>query len=225
MSLFSFAQDAISYALNDEAEYVDVRLENVFKNYVGMRNSKLCDVNTQLRESIGVRILINGFWGFAATASLDTPSIKSAIESALLSAKKIAKKYPEKKSNLAEMTARKTSVADECKKSPQLIPAAQLKVSKVGLKAFQKVGAFVKPTTRMIQTFGHTATKARLEIDQRQLERFLGGEDLPIALDLEKGYVILSLGEDMILGAGFYGEGKIWSQIPRKELRKAMLQM
>jgi len=110
------------------------------------------------------------------------------------------------------------------KKSPQVIPAAQLKVSKVGLKAFQKVGAFVKPTTRMIQTFGHAATRARLEIDQRQLERFLGGEDLPMALDLEKGYVILSLGEDMILGAGFYGDGKIRSQIPRKELRKAMLQ-
>ncbi|MHA1154782.1 MAG: TldD/PmbA family protein [Candidatus Heimdallarchaeota archaeon] len=125
MSLFSFAQDAISYALNDEVDYVDVRLENVFKNYIGMRNSKLCGVNTQLQESIGVRILLNGFWGFAATASLDTPSIKSAVESSLLSAKKIAKRFPEKKNLLAEMTARKTSVADECKKSPQLIDPSE----------------------------------------------------------------------------------------------------
>ena len=125
MSLFSFAQDAIRYALNDEADYVDVRLENVFKNYIGMRNSKLCGVNTQLQESIGVRILLNGFWGFAATASLDTPSIKSAVESSLSSAKKIAKRFPEKKNLLAEMTARKTSVADECKKSPQLIDPSE----------------------------------------------------------------------------------------------------
>ncbi|MHA1558141.1 MAG: TldD/PmbA family protein [Candidatus Heimdallarchaeota archaeon] len=125
MSLFSFAQDALNYALNDEVDYVDVRLENVFKNYIGMRNSKLCGVNTQLQESIGVRILLNGFWGFAATASLDTPSIKSAVESALSSAKKIAKRSPEKKSHLAEMTTRKTSVADECKKSPQLIDPSE----------------------------------------------------------------------------------------------------
>ncbi len=121
MSLFSFGQDAISYALKEEADYIDVRMENAFENYVGMRNRKLCGVNTQLRESIGVRILFNGFWGFAATASLDTSSIRTAVESALLCAKKIAKRFPEEKSNLADMTVRKTSVADECEKSPQLI--------------------------------------------------------------------------------------------------------
>ncbi len=106
--------------------------------------------------------------------------------------------------------------------SSSMIPAAQLKVSKVGLKAFQEVGAFVKPTTRLIQVFGHSATKATLEIDEEQLQRFMDKEDLPMDLDLEKGYVILSLGKDMILGLGFYGHGKVKSQIPRKEIRKAM---
>jgi len=107
-------------------------------------------------------------------------------------------------------------------KSLQVIPTARLKVSKVGLKAFQVVGAFVKPTTRMIQAFGHSATRATLEIDEVQLQRFLDNEDLPMDLDLEKGYVILSLGKEMILGLGFYGHGKVKSQIPRKEIRKAM---
>lgn len=104
-----------------------------------------------------------------------------------------------------------------------LAPAAQLKVSKVGLKAFQKVGAFVKPTTRMIQLFGYAATKARLEIDAEQLQRLVDNEDLPMDLDLDKGYVILILGRDIILGLGFYGHGKVKSQIPRKELRRAMV--
>lgn len=110
------------------------------------------------------------------------------------------------------------------KKSSQVISTAQLKVSKVGLKAFQEVGAYVKPTTRMIQAFGHSATRATLEIDVEQLQRFLDNEDIPMDLDLEKGYVILSLGKDMILGLGFYGHGKVKSQIPRKEIRKAMFQ-
>jgi len=111
------------------------------------------------------------------------------------------------------------------KHAPQIALAAQLKVSKVGIKAFQKVGAFVKPTTRMIQTFGHTATRARVEVDEKQLQSLLADEALSMDLSLEKGYVILSLGEDFILGAGFYGQGKVRSQLPRKELRRAMFQL
>jgi NOL1/NOP2/fmu family ribosome biogenesis protein len=110
------------------------------------------------------------------------------------------------------------------KRSALLASAAQLKVSRVGLKAFQKVGAFVKPTTRMIQVFGHTATKARLEIDGEQLKCLADNEDLPMDLNLEKGYVILSLERDVILGLGFYGHGRVKSQIPRKELRRATLE-
>ena len=111
------------------------------------------------------------------------------------------------------------------KHAPQIALAAQLKVSKVGIKAFQKVGAFVKPTTRMIQTFGHTATRARVEVDERQLQSLLADEALPMDLSLEKGYVILSLGKEFILGTGFYGQGKVRSQLPRKELRREMFQM
>jgi len=109
------------------------------------------------------------------------------------------------------------------KNSTLLSPAAQMKVSKVGLKAFQKVGAFVKPTTRMIQIFGHAATKARLEIDAEQLKCLVDNEDLPMDLDLEKGYIILSLGRDIVLGLGFYGHGKVKSQIRGKELTRAMV--
>ena len=111
------------------------------------------------------------------------------------------------------------------KHAPQIALAAQLKVSKVGIKAFQKVGAFVKPTTRMIQAFGHTATRARVEVDEKQLQSLLADEALPMDLSLEKGYVILSLGKDLILGAGFYGQGKVRSQLPRKELRREMFQL
>jgi len=107
----------------------------------------------------------------------------------------------------------------------QLAFAARFKVSKVGIKSFQRVGAFVKPTTRFMQAFGHAATRARVEIDEKQLQRLLAGEALSMDLDLDKGYVILSLGQDMILGLGFYAQGKVSSQLPRKELRIAMLQV
>ena len=102
--------------------------------------------------------------------------------------------------------------------------ASQLKVSKVGLRAFQKIGVFVKPTTRLIQVFGTAATKARIEIDDEQLTRLVAGEELSIAMDPDTGYVILVQSNKRVLGLGFFINGKVRSQIPKKELRQAMLE-
>ena len=105
---------------------------------------------------------------------------------------------------------------------PRFTVVSQLKIAKIGLKAFQKVGAFVKPTTRMIQIFGTAATKARFEIDEGQLQSLLAGEELRVDLDLDKGYVILELRENRILGFGFFINGRVRSQIPRKQLTKVL---
>ncbi|MCD4716680.1 MAG: hypothetical protein K8R45_08060 [Desulfobacterales bacterium] len=102
--------------------------------------------------------------------------------------------------------------------------ASQLKVSKVGLRAFQKIGKFVKPTTRLMQVFGTAATKARVEIDDEQLTRLVAGEELSMDMDLDTGYVILVQSNKRVLGLGFLINGKIRSQIPKKELRQAMLE-
>jgi hypothetical protein len=47
------------------------------------------------------------------------------------------------------------------------LPSA-LKVSMVGMKAFQKVGAFTKPTTRLIQALGPRATKSKHGSERRR---------------------------------------------------------
>lgn len=105
----------------------------------------------------------------------------------------------------------------------RLKEASHLKVSRVGLRAFQRVGEFVKPTTRFMQVFGTAATKAKLEISEEELQRLLAGQELHLDLDLGKGYVILTLVNNRILGVGFFMDGKVSSQIPRKELREAMV--
>ena len=101
--------------------------------------------------------------------------------------------------------------------------ASQLKISKVGMKAFQKIGAFVKPGTRMIQNFGHTATKARLLINEGQLLKLLAGRVIPVDLDLDDGYVILDLRKGWILGLGLLINGRVQSQLPQKDLRETMV--
>lgn len=103
------------------------------------------------------------------------------------------------------------------KNSPFLKTASQLKVAGVGLKAFHRVGKFVKPATRMIQMFGHLATRARVEMDEVQLQKLVDGEPLNVEMEVEDGYVVLSF-EDRILGLGLLIEGKVHLQIPRNEL-------
>ena len=107
----------------------------------------------------------------------------------------------------------------------QIAWASQLKVSKVGLRAFQRVGSFVKPTTRFIQTFGRFASKAKLQINMGQLQTLLEGGEIPVDLKLDNGYVILSTEKDRVLGLGFLINSKIRSQLPKKEIRSAMLNM
>lgn len=101
--------------------------------------------------------------------------------------------------------------------SPFLQSASRLRVARAGLRAFQRIGEFVKPSTRMIQVFGSLATKARVEIDEVQLDALVRGETLHMELEIEDGYVIL-LFAGHILGLGLFIEGKILSQIPRKEI-------
>jgi NOL1/NOP2/fmu family ribosome biogenesis protein len=98
--------------------------------------------------------------------------------------------------------------------------AAPLKVERVGLKAFHQVGAYLKPTTRMIQIFGKEASRRRVELDRRGLLQLLDGKEIKSELAIEPGYVILGWEGNSILGMGLYIDGTIRSQIPRKELRR-----
>ena len=93
----------------------------------------------------------------------------------------------------------------------------------MGMKAFQKVGQFLKPTTRFIQVFGRLATRAALVISEGQLKDLLEGEGLCLDLDIEQGYVILKLDEKRVLGLGLYVNGTVRSQISLKALKSAMI--
>jgi len=107
--------------------------------------------------------------------------------------------------------------------SVHLSEAAQLKVSRIGLKALERVGRFLKPTTRLVQIFGFAASKATVEIDQEALRRLWEGEEVPVDHNLDNGYVILRLKGDRVLGVGLYIDGRIRSQIPKKDMREIMV--
>ena len=103
-------------------------------------------------------------------------------------------------------------------KSRLISEISHLKIKRLGIKAFQEVGSFIKPTTRIIQYFGHMATKAVFNIDEKQLKQLIDGEYLPFSDDLDNGYVILSL-NGQILGLGLLIKGEVRSQLPSEDVR------
>ena len=107
--------------------------------------------------------------------------------------------------------------------SGHLADISRIKISKAGLRSFRKVGQFVKPTTRFIQSFGMFATKRVYRISSDNLLRLVNGEQIPVDQDYEKGYVILANHKTHILGVGFFINGKIRSQLPGNQLRAAMI--
>lgn len=95
---------------------------------------------------------------------------------------------------------------------------SQLKINQLGIRAFQEVGSFIKPATRMIQYFGSRATKAVLNLENIQLMSLLKGEYMPVNMGLKNGYVILSY-KGQVLGLGLLIDGKVRSQLPAKDVK------
>jgi NOL1/NOP2/fmu family ribosome biogenesis protein len=103
-------------------------------------------------------------------------------------------------------------------KSAYLEQAVRLKSVQAGLKAFEQVGSFIKPTTRFIQIFGFHATKGVVEIDRFELRRLLSGERIPADPGLGQGYVILSVDGYGVIGLGLLVAGRVRSQLRAREL-------
>jgi NOL1/NOP2/fmu family ribosome biogenesis protein len=112
-------------------------------------------------------------------------------------------------------TARSWHLFDE---GGHLGQAVRLKSVQAGLKAFEQVGRFIKPTTRFIQIFGRHATRATFEIDRCNLHRLLAGERLCTDLGCGQGYVILTVTGYGVVGLGLLVGGKITSQLRSREL-------
>jgi hypothetical protein len=94
-----------------------------------------------------------------------------------------------------------------------------LKVSQVGLKAFDRVGKYLKPATRMVQLFGHLATRGMFGLTDLELEKLLRAEPLEVMSNMEDGFVILRCREH-VLGVGLLMQGKITSRIRQSEARQ-----
>ena len=83
----ALADIALNMARSKGADYADVRIGRYFNQFIITRESHLQNVANTESYGVGVRVLVNGFWGFAATNEVSKEAIAKIAERAVLVAK------------------------------------------------------------------------------------------------------------------------------------------
>jgi TldD protein len=87
----SLADAALGAARDAGASYCDVRIGRYLQQFVITREDKVQNVVNTESTGVGVRVIANGAWGFAATNSLQPDSVAGAARQATAIAKANAK--------------------------------------------------------------------------------------------------------------------------------------
>jgi TldD protein len=78
---------ALDAAMSRGAQYADVRVVEDRTQIIETKNLELSNVEEDEGLSLGVRVLVNGGWGFASPASLTAAAIVNAVDRAIAMAK------------------------------------------------------------------------------------------------------------------------------------------
>ncbi|WP_406826005.1 TldD/PmbA family protein [Pedobacter sp. KACC 23697] len=85
------ADVALNAAKSKGATYADVRIGRYLNQVVATRETRVENISNSESYGLGVRVIANGSWGFAATNNMDDTSIAKAAEAAVAIAKGNAK--------------------------------------------------------------------------------------------------------------------------------------
>ena len=84
--VLELAAEALDAARSTGASYADVRVGRYRRQSVGTRERQITGVSDSESYGIGVRTLVNGCWGFAATSVMSRPGVRqAALEAVSLS--------------------------------------------------------------------------------------------------------------------------------------------
>ncbi|RMF29518.1 MAG: TldD/PmbA family protein, partial [Candidatus Nitrosothermus koennekii] len=111
-----YAKNAIDHALQLGAEYADIRFEEKVSQGILLEDGKIERVGNSIEGSIGIRVLVNGAWGFYA---IDNPTSNDYIIAAE-KAYKLGRSYnAREKIRLADVKSYNEEVNFNIKRNPK----------------------------------------------------------------------------------------------------------
>lgn len=87
----AIADVVLNTAKSKGATYADVRIGRYLRQFIVTREARVDNISNTESYGIGIRVIANGSWGFAATDKMDTDSIVKATNTAVQIAKVNAK--------------------------------------------------------------------------------------------------------------------------------------
>jgi NOL1/NOP2/fmu family ribosome biogenesis protein len=97
--------------------------------------------------------------------------------------------------------------------TPEVEEFSRVRPVRKGIRLVRVFRHGIKPTTNAMQIFGRYATRNVIELTGEQASKFVQGEDLEIAADVNEDFVIVQH-EGFTLGVGLYRHGILKSQVP-----------
>ncbi len=139
------AETALNAAQVKGAQYADVRLDERMQQDITVKNGELAAVADSSSEGFGVRVLVDGAWGFAGSSRLDRTEVEEVVERAI----RIARASSRVRStavNLGEPVTSRGQYRTPIELDPFTVPLSE-KVDLL-LRADQAMGAVKGITTR-----------------------------------------------------------------------------
>ncbi len=115
------AEAALARAAQLGASYADIRINRYRRESIATREQQVQNVSRSMSYGFGVRVLVNGAWGFAASNVVDGTSARTAAEQAVAIAKANAM-LATRKVVLADADKVVTSWTSTFKKDPFEVP-------------------------------------------------------------------------------------------------------
>ena len=153
--MLDVVKQAVDAAGAAGADYADARVVREDTESITVRNEEMEGVDRTTSEGIGIRVLVNGYWGFAATARLSDGEIERTAQLAVEIAR-AASRLPMEPIRLAEVEPQTGTWHSPMQTDPFTVPLEE------------KVALLMEATRRMRSVKGLSFAEGGIDLFRRR---------------------------------------------------------
>jgi TldD protein len=153
--LLETAKEAVEAAARAGAGYADARLVKEESESLTVRNQEMEGIDRSVSEGVGIRVLVDGYWGFAATARTEPEDIRTTAELAVEVAR-AASRLPREPVRLSEVEPAVASWESPMERDPFEVALSE------------KVELLMEASRRMQSVEGVTFAEAGIDLYRRR---------------------------------------------------------
>jgi TldD protein len=152
--MLDVAKQAVEAARAAGADYADARVVTDESESITVRNQEMEGIDRSRSEGIGIRVLVNGYWGFAATARLEPAELDRTAKLAVEIAK-AASRLPMERVRLTEVEPAAGTWHSPMREDPFHVPLEE------------KVALLMEATRRMQTVDGVSFAEGGIDLFRR----------------------------------------------------------